>query len=230
MPCALCGDIIPAEVNRCPACGAWARRRDFRAVGVAVFMLLGFDAFVALGSGISLLRMADPLRRETHGTYDAVATGEAIAPYTEVFTVYALLAVVTGVLYLFWFWRAYGQSPGPHRHHRAWALFGWFTPIVNLWLPPRLVYEVWVNSGRYRLAERQAAGVVVAAWWCCAVLGVLLARAFAHGSTDSLAEARFDVHLGVAAAGCLALAAALCMANVFQITRLQTGREVIPRP
>lgn len=227
MPCALCGDIIPVEVNRCPACGAWARRRDFRAVGVAVFMLLGFDAFVALGSGISLLRMAHPLREATHGTYDAEATGQALAPYTEVFTVYLLLAVVTGTLYMFWFWRAYRQSPGPHRYHRAWAFFGWFMPIVNLWLPPRMVYEVWVNSGRYRIAERQAAGAVVAGWWCCVVLAVLLAWAFTHGSTASLADARFDVHLGVAAAGCLALAAALCMANVFQITRLQTGREPV---
>ena len=49
MPCGLCGDIIPAEVTRCPGCGAWARRRDFRTLGIGVFMLLGFNAFMALG-------------------------------------------------------------------------------------------------------------------------------------------------------------------------------------
>src|SRR5262245_9714055 len=114
MPCALCGDIIPAEVARCPACGAWARRRDFRAVGVAVFMLLGFNAFVALGSGISLLKFAHPLRAATHDTYDPAVTGQALTPYTEVFTISAVMAAVTGVLYLTWLSRAYRQSPGPH--------------------------------------------------------------------------------------------------------------------
>ncbi|RFS83129.1 DUF4328 domain-containing protein [Actinomadura spongiicola] len=221
MPCALCGDIIPAEVARCPACGAWARRRDFRAVGVAVFMLLGFNAFIALGSGISLLRLARPLRGETHDSYDPATTGGALAPYTDVFTVSAIMAVVTGVLYLIWLWRAYEQSPGPHRHHRAWVLFGWVCPIVNLWLPPRMVYEVWVNSGRYRTAERQAAGLVIAAWWVCALIGLVLGRAFTHGSVETLADARFDVHVGVAAAAFQAIAATLCMATVFQITRLQ---------
>lgn len=111
MPCALCGDIIPAEVARCPACGAWARRRDFRAVGVAVFMLLGFNAFVALGSGLSLLRFSDPLRHATHSDYDAVATAEALAPYTELFKISGIMAAVTGVLYLSWLWRARAQSP-----------------------------------------------------------------------------------------------------------------------
>ncbi|MBT2208672.1 DUF4328 domain-containing protein [Actinomadura sp. NEAU-AAG7] len=224
MPCALCGDIIPTEVARCPACGAWARRRDFRAVGVAVFMLLGFNAFIALGSGISLLRMARPLRGATHDTYDPGATDRALAPYSDVFLICSIMAAVTGLLYLGWLWRAYRQSPGPHRHHRAWVVLGWLCPIVNLWLPPRLVYEVWVNSGRYRTAERQAAGFVVAAWWTCVLLGVLLARVFTAGSVETLAEARFDVHVGVAAAAFQALAAALCMASVFQITRLQVAR------
>ena len=226
MPCALCGDIIPAEVARCPACGAWARRRDFRAVGVAVFMLLGFNAFVALGSGISLLRFAEPLRGATYATYDPAATGRSLIPYTDVFTISAIMVLITGALYLTWLWRAYRQSPGPHRHHRAWVLLGWFCPIVNLWMPPRLVYEVWVNSGRYRTTERQAVGIVVAGWWTCALLGLLLGRAFTHGSVDTLADARFDIHIGVAAAAFQALAAGLCMATVFQITRLQCSLAV----
>ncbi|MBW8484246.1 DUF4328 domain-containing protein [Actinomadura parmotrematis] len=225
MPCALCGDIIPDEVARCPACGAWARRRDFRAVGVAVFMLLGFNAFIALGSGISLLRLSVPLHAATHDTFDPAATSRSLLPYTEVFVICGLLAGLTGLLYLAWLWRAYRQSPGPHRYHRSWVVLGWLCPVVNLWLPPRLVYDVWVNSGRYRTAERQAAGAVVAAWWGCLLTGLAAARLFAGAHADSLAEARYDVHLGVAAAAFLALAAAFCMVTVFQVTRLQVLRD-----
>lgn len=225
MPCALCGDIIPTEVARCPACGAYSRRRDFRAVGVAVFMLLGFNAFIALGAGISLLRMQGPLDAATRDTFDARATTRALAPYGDVFTISAVLAGVTGVLYLAWLWRAHHQASGPHQHHRAWLIFGWLVPVVNLWLPPRLVHEVWVNSGRFRMAGRHAVGAVVTAWWFSVLAAIGLAQIF-PGDTGSLPQARFALQLGVAASACQALAAALCMVIVFQITRLQIDRPI----
>lgn len=220
MPCALCGDIIPTEVARCPACGAWARRRDFRAMGIAVFMLLGFNAFIALGSGISLLRLVHPLNEITRDSYDAGATQQALAPYSDVFLVSWVLAAITGVLYLSWLWRAHRQSTGPHRFRRGWVLLGWLLPVVNLWLPPRLVHDVWVSSGRFRMAQRHGAGLVVVAWWVSLLGALALSEVYPNG-TQTLAEARFSVQLGVAATALQALAAALCMATVYQITRLQ---------
>jgi Domain of unknown function (DUF4328) len=225
MPCALCGDIIPTEVARCPACGAWARRRDFRAIGVAVFMLLGFNAFIALGSGVSLMRMEGPLDSATRDTFDAAATAKSLAPYSDVFVISAVLAGLTGVLYVSWLWRAHGQASGPRQYGRGWVIFGWLIPVVNLWLPPRMVHDVWVSSSRFTVAGRQAVGAVVTAWWCCVLGAVALAWAF-PGATGSLAEARFSVHLGVAAAATEALAAALCMVIVFQVTRLQVERPL----
>lgn len=225
MPCALCGDIIPTEVARCPACGAWARRRDFRAIGVAVFMLLGFNAFIALGAGISLLRLEAPLEALTRDDYDAATTARTLAPYADVFTISAVLAGITGVLYLAWLWRAARQASGPRPYHRGWILFGWVVPGVNLWLPPRIVHDLWVSSGRFTPAGRHAVGAVVTAWWGSVLAAITLAQSFPNG-TASLAEARFSLHLGVAAAACQALAAALCMVTVFQITRLQIDRPV----
>ena len=225
MPCALCGDIIPTEIARCPACGAWARRRDFRAVGVAVFMLLGFNAFIALGSGISMVRLIGPLRDATRDTYDPAVTWRALSPYVEVFVLGAVMAGVTGLLYLGWLWRAHRQSPGPHRYGRAWVVLGWVVPLGVLWIPPRVVYDVWVTSGRLRTAQRHVAAAVVGAWWTCVLLGILLARLFSGLGVHTLPDARLAVHVGVAAAACQALAAALCMATVFEITRAQVARE-----
>ncbi|RAY11841.1 hypothetical protein DPM19_28095 [Actinomadura craniellae] len=229
MPCTLCGDIIPTQVTRCPACGAWARRRDFRAVGVAVFMMLGFNAFVSLGTAIGMLRLVRPLDHITRDTFDPVVAGRVLAPYGEVFTISGALAAVTGVLYLAWLWRAHAHASGPRRHRRSWVVAGWFCPIANLWVPPRLVHDVWVSSGRLRTADRHAAGMVVAAWWLTLLAAIFLTRLFPSVGFDSLASARFSVQIGIAAAAMQALAAALCMATVFHITRLQIEHPTVIR-
>src|SRR5918999_4474193 len=96
MPCAVCGDIIPTEIGRCPGCGAWARRRNFRALALSVFLLLGFNAFMALGSGIGLARMFGPLTVTTSDSYDPRATTKVLTAYADVFAVTGALAVLTG--------------------------------------------------------------------------------------------------------------------------------------
>jgi hypothetical protein len=224
MPCGLCGDIIPAEIARCPACGAWTRHRDFRALGIGVFMLLGFNAFMALGSGINLIRLLQPLSGMSRDSYDPAVTGRVVAPYTDVFLLSVVLAMITGALFVSWLWRAHSQASGPRRHGRIWVIACWLLPGANLWLPPRLIHDVWVSSGRFQMAERHRVGVVVAAWWGALLGSIGLVEAFRAGGTDTLRDARQMLHLGIAAAACLALAASLCMAIVFQITRLQIDR------
>lgn len=224
MQCLLCGDIIPAEVSRCPACGAWSRHRDFRALGVAVFMLLGFNAFVALGSGISLIRLERPLRAQTRDTFEPDLLQRVLASYTELFVASAALASVTGVLYLAWLWRAFEQVSGPRPCAQGWVVAGWLIPVVNLWLPPTVVHAVWLNSSGHHPVERERATSVVTAWWVSLLSAITLIMLFAAIGADSLAQARFSVHVAMAATATLALAAALCMVTVFRITRLQVHR------
>ncbi|MGH3389485.1 MAG: DUF4328 domain-containing protein [Actinomadura sp.] len=221
MPCAMCGDIIPTTVARCPACGTWARYREFRALGIAVFMLLGFHAFIALSSGISLIRLARPLTTSTSDSYDAGSTTRELASYSDAVVISSALAAFTGMLYLSWLWRAHRQAANPRRYHRAWVIAGWLCPVLNLWLPALLVHDVWVNSGRHRPAERHWIGTVVTAWWVSLLGAGSLLLLFPHSAASTLTEARFAVHLGIAATAVQALAATLCMATVFQITRLQ---------
>jgi hypothetical protein len=74
------------------------------------------------------------------------------------------------------------------------------------------------------MAERHRVGVVVTAWWGALLGSIGLVEAFQAGGTDTLRDALQMVHLGIAAAACLALAASLCMAIVFHITRLQVDQ------
>ncbi|WP_106399897.1 DUF4328 domain-containing protein [Actinocorallia populi] len=221
MPCGLCGDIIPTVSVRCPACGAWSHRRDFRALAIGLFTLLGFNAFLALGSAVSMLRLLAGLNDQTVFGYDEASAGPVLAAYGDVFLISAVLAVVTGVLFIAWLWQAHAQAPGPLRHRRVWTVGSWFVPVANLWMPPRIVHDVWVSTGRYRMARRHGVLLVVTAWWGSLLGGAALARTFPGMGANTLADARFAVETGVAAAAGLALAATLCMAVVFQVTRLQ---------
>jgi hypothetical protein len=187
-------------------------------------MLLGFNAFMALGSGISLIRLLRPLSHMPSDSYDPAATGTTLAPYADVFVVSGVLAMITGVLFVSWLWRAHGQSLDPHRYGRAWVVGSWLLPVANLWVPPRLVHDVWMSSGRFHIVERHRAGLLVIAWWACLLASIGLAEAFRAGGTDTLRDARQMVDLGIAAATSLALAATLCMAIVFRITRLQVAQ------
>jgi hypothetical protein len=222
MPCALCGDIIPTRVTRCPACGALVRHRDFRALGIAVFMLLGFNAFVALGSAISLSRLVRTLGAATTDSYDPETAGRAVSPSSDAFVTSVMMAALTALLFLPWLWMAYREA-SPRRYRRVWAVAGWICPVVNLWLPPRLVYDMWVNGGRHRTAERRAIATVVTAWWVSLLAAMWLAWAFPGGDAGTLPQARLAVRLGIAAMAAEALAAVLCMVIVFRINRLHSG-------
>jgi hypothetical protein len=222
MPCGLCGDIIPTDVTRCPACGALARRRDLRALGIAVFMLLGFNAFVALGSGISLGRLVRTLEAATTDSYDPATTGRAVSPYSDAFVTSVMMAALTALFFLPWLWTAY-REVSPRRYRREWVVAAWICPVVNLWLPPRLVYDAWVNGGRHRTAERRAIAGIVAAWWVGLLAAVWLTWAFPGSDTETLPQARLTVRLGIAAMAAEALAAVLCMVIVFRVNRLHSG-------
>lgn len=221
MPCGLCGDIIPVEITRCPACGAWSRRRDFRALAIGLFMLLGFNAFLSMGSAVSLMRMGPELDHLTNASYDSGGTGTILRTYGDVFVIAGALAVITGVLFVVWLWRAHEQASAPMRYQKGWTVGGWLLPFANLWIPPKVVHDIWVSSGRYRMAERHAVGLLVVTWWVSLLGSVGLARLFSSYGVGSLADAKLAVEMGVAANGLQALAATLCMAVVFQVTRLQ---------
>ena len=184
-------------------------------------MLLGFNAFMAMGSAVSLMRELPIIDAMNSDSYDPVETGTSLQAYSDVFIIAGALAVITGLLFVTWLWRAHTQAPGPLRHGRGWTVGSWLVPVVNLWVPPRLVYDIWVSSGRYQIAQRHGVGLIVISWWTCLLSSIGLARIFPSVDTDTIADARLAVHVGVAASATQAIAAALCMVAVFHVTRLQ---------
>jgi hypothetical protein len=192
---------------------------------MSVFMLLGFNAFMALGCGIGLIQLLRPLSAATNDSYDARATSRAFESYGDIFVVAAVLGLLTGALFVAWLWRAHRQAGAARRYQPGWVVGGWLFPLVNLWLPPRLIHDVWVGSAPHRAIDRHRAGAIVTAWWLSLLSAIGLDQLFRASGAETLPDARFALTIGLTGAAVQALAATLCMAVVFHITRLQGPRR-----
>jgi len=66
--------------------------------------------------------------------------------YRGVAVVQLVALVVTVVLFIRWFHRAYrnlGVLGGLPRYGAGWAIGGWFVPILNLWRPKEIANDIW---------------------------------------------------------------------------------------
>jgi Domain of unknown function (DUF4328) len=81
-----------------------------------------------------------------------------------------LLLIVTAVLFIRWFKRAYENVDalgGKRRHGPGWAIGSWFIPIANLWFPKRIANDIWRASNE-RGGERVSP--ILTLWWVAFLL------------------------------------------------------------
>jgi hypothetical protein len=91
-----------------------------------------------------------------------------LVPYVSV--VASVLQLVCGVLTVVWLYRARVnvEGLGGQRRGRAWVIWGWVCPVVNLWFPLQVVSDV----ARVDRADEGAAGAAFLryGWWACWLL------------------------------------------------------------
>ncbi|MBH1937761.1 DUF4328 domain-containing protein [Streptomyces sp. AV19] len=93
----------------------------------------------------------------------------------------ALLA--TAVVFVVWFHRVRTNAevfrPDGHRMRRGWTIWGWITPVVNLWFPKKLADDVWAASLPYEPdgSLRRASRAVMGWWWGLWLATLALGRA-----------------------------------------------------
>jgi hypothetical protein len=125
-----------------------------------------------------------------------------------------------------WLWRARRVADSrlrrPQRYRSGLIVGVWFIPLANLWLPPRIVRDVWLGTARtVDPVERQWSGAVVPAWWTALGCGLTLQALFALTDAATLEQARLLTSLQLAGTSILSLAAVLGMVIVSRIDRLQ---------
>jgi len=119
-----------------------------------------------------------------HPAYDSLRTT------TEVMTgLGTLLSLPVVVLWLVWLWRiranAEAFAPGRIRHHRWWAIFSWFLPVVCFFMPKQIINDICDHSdptstpvGWYGVPRSGNRGLLNGWWtlWLITLIGgVLLA-------------------------------------------------------
>jgi hypothetical protein len=139
-----------------------------------------------------------------------------------------LVAVLLGAAsFMVWLYRAYANIqavPGNQLPwSRRWAIGGWFVPLANLYLGPRVVVEVASNSvpaddpiTKDRLVK------LARVWWAVLVVLSVAAREWLVPLTpmNSATVSAFKV-IAVGGAGCY-------VALVWWVTRLQEQRFAAP--
>lgn len=70
------------------------------------------------------------------------------------------------VAFLVWFWRARsnaGHLGYPQRYRRGWAFWGWVVPVASLWIPFRIMYDLW-QPGQ-AAGQRGRRTWLLRTWW-----------------------------------------------------------------
>jgi hypothetical protein len=161
---------------------------------------------------------------------DGLTAGEALTLLIRIFLMG--IAVLTGVFFLVWVYRAYknlkalgatdlNYSPG-------WAIGGFFVPILNIVRPYQVISEIWKASAYKARRSRGASWlyeptpIFITAWWGLwlfsgffDLLSATLIFGLEQGNVVS--AARYRILSYIANIACAALAGAV----VLKITRKQ---------
>ncbi|MGW1871482.1 DUF4328 domain-containing protein [Streptomyces mauvecolor] len=134
--------------------------------------------------------------------------------------------LAAAVVFLVWLWRARINSessggPGSHRHKRGMVVYGWMTPVANLWIPYRVVSDIWRASAPRRNAPRG----LVTTWWVLFAADTALSPALAryYHSKPTEPTLRTTADLSTASAVLEVVAGVLIIVIIARVTRWQTA-------
>jgi hypothetical protein len=155
--------------------------------------------------------------------------------------------VVSAILFIRWFRRAYANLPALRSDARfkpGWAIGGWFVPILWFWRPKQIANDIWRGSDPSPRAIEFAktdVGALLGVWWAAWIIGgfVYTRSTVAYWNTPASSDAgisallgdlegardiRYAAILDVVASGIDIVAAVLAILVVRELTSRELGR------
>jgi len=149
-----------------------------------LLVVAGLVDILAVITGLASYRLADRAASgsATFEQFNAAEVRHDLVILTQM-TVY----LVTAVVFIRWFHRAYANLPAIGieglRHGVPWAIGAWFVPIVSLVWPKQIANEIWQGSDPLLDADEGRSWregkvpVFIGVWWLAFVASTLLVGA-----------------------------------------------------
>jgi hypothetical protein len=161
------------------------------AVTVLLAVVIAVDLFAVL-AGLNMYSLMGRIVSDGAGAVTQAEgdRGDALYGVSGLVQIVTLLA--TAVVFIVWFHRARVNAEvfAPHAFTkgRGWAIGAWFVPIGNLFLPRRIVREIWDASAQAAPhgSWRQVSQVPLSLWWSLWIASTVFGRI--AGSVHSGAE------------------------------------------
>ncbi|MEU8362570.1 DUF4328 domain-containing protein [Nonomuraea sp. NPDC048882] len=141
--------------------------KPYRATGhqIAVYVLLALFALVSASTVVYQLDVFDDAGRWYEPeVFEEIETVSKIMLAAQVVSGLGLTAC-----WLLWFFRvravAERLAPGRLRRSQAMAVYGWFIPIGNLWLPKQIADDIWHASSPPERGGTTAPAGLLHTWW-----------------------------------------------------------------
>jgi hypothetical protein len=137
-----------------------------------------------------------------------------------------LLLIVTAILFIRWFKRAYENVDALGRERRygtGWAIGAWFVPILNLWRPKQIANDIWRASNER--ADDEGVSPLLTLWWAAFLVAnwIYYAAARVSFSAETVDEFRRAAVVYMVADGLDLVAAVLAIWVVRTITARQAA-------
>jgi hypothetical protein len=96
-----------------------------------------------------------------------------------------VLYLVTAVVFIRWFHRAYvnlGPLGARRRHGDGWAIGGWFVPILSWWRPKEIANDLWWGSAPEEERGLERSDPLLLIWWLGFTATQMLGQALFRGA------------------------------------------------
>lgn len=200
--------------------------RSVRGLGVAFSVLVALTALSDLIMAGWVWRVHGMLQGFLDGRVEEAELDRTLAATDLIDLAGTATYIAAGVVFVVWTWNARANAelvaPGAHHQHtKHMAIWGWL-PILNFWIPRRVVADVWQASVPRRELGRGRAEVN---WWWGLFLAYLVIdrvadRMLSRSETvDDLADG------GAALAAVAALSVASAAAAALVVRRIGTWQS-----
>jgi Domain of unknown function (DUF4328) len=146
--------------------------------------------------------------------------------------VVAVLFIVTGIVWIIWFYRARSNvdawGPVFQRRSRGWAIGAWLCPVVNLWFPYMIARDILDDTERGQGGShdvRRSRPLLMTWWLVYVALSVSSLVERANRSRKTLDDLTTYSNIEIVTIALRLVAGILAILVVRQITAAQTRRR-----